>query len=400
MLEHTPDMIAGMPVDIDGKENVLEWGPREDFVMPEHNLDTFVQRKFLSVAEERQLFDRLKKEIPWFRVKYLSSRHGNNCETPCWTNMFGGIQGIAPFQPIPPILQELIARVQTATPKTPYNAVLCRLYFDGTDQIAWHTDGRTFLGDSPTIASLSLGCRASFEMRKMTNVWPCSGTPNGGVDASVDPIKIAVNGGDLLVMKGRTQASWHHRVPLERGRGPRININFRYILPGRDETTVRGVQAFYKYMVSGDDKTADWQITAPSFGWDDIVKKRGPMHLFVSSASTAPSDKSSSSGRNAPREIAEGPVAEAACGAECVEEGDKGVWICSACTFVNRNTSALACDVCIEPRSKVQKTKGSSGVQSSSGSSNGNGNGKKGFVLAGNGSKTPITAFFSLQGKK
>jgi alkylated DNA repair dioxygenase AlkB len=38
-----------------------------------------------------------------------------------------------------------------------FNAILTRLYFDGKDNIAWHTDGRTFLGDEPVIASLSLG---------------------------------------------------------------------------------------------------------------------------------------------------------------------------------------------------------------------------------------------------
>ena len=67
-------------------------------------------------------------------------------------------------------------------------------------------------------------------------------------------------------MKGKTQQHWHHRVPVEKAaRGPRININFRYIIPGKDETTVRGVRAFYKYMVSGDQKSDDFsQMFAPS----------------------------------------------------------------------------------------------------------------------------------------
>ena len=49
------------------------------------------------------------------------------------------------------------------------------MYFDGNDQITWHTDGRTFLGPEPTIASLSLGAAADFEMRHMSDVWPCAG---------------------------------------------------------------------------------------------------------------------------------------------------------------------------------------------------------------------------------
>ena len=96
----------------------------------------------------------------------------------------------------------------------------------------YHTDGRTFLGPAPVIASLSLGETATFQMRKMTNVWPCSGTPNGGVDASEPVQDYPVGHGDLLVMLGKTQDHWHHRVPKEKGRRPRLNINFRYIVGG------------------------------------------------------------------------------------------------------------------------------------------------------------------------
>jgi len=256
-------------------------GTREYYGNHEQSLDCFVQRGFLDGAEEKALFEELK-ELPWFRVKYLSERHGNQCTTPCWTNFFGGFPELKPFQAIPPQLQALIAKVQLATPNVPYNAVLLRLYFDGQDNIAWHTDGRTFLGDRPTIASLSLGARSSFEMRRMTNCWPCKDTPHGGVDVGVAPFAIPLHGGDLLVMQGRTQAAWHHRVPVEKGRGPRINVNLRYVLPERDEMSVRGVRTFYKYMVCGDAKTDAWDMTAPSFRYADIVRRHGPMHAFVS----------------------------------------------------------------------------------------------------------------------
>lgn len=254
-------------------------GTREDFVNGEHNLDCFVQRQFLSKEEEKALFHELK-ELPWFRVKYCSERFGNECTTPCWTNFFGGFPEIKPYQPIPEVFTRLVKRVQLVTPGVEYNAILLRLYFDGQDNITWHTDGRSFLGDTPTIASLSLGSRSSFELRKMTNVWPCKDTPNGGIDRAMPQIQMSLSGGDMLVMQGKTQQSWHHRVPQEK-RGPRININFRYILPNRDETSVRGVRAFYKYMVCGDSKTEGWDMTAPSFKYADIVKQYGPMHAFV-----------------------------------------------------------------------------------------------------------------------
>ena len=46
-------------------------------------------------------------------------------------------------------------------------------------------------------------------------------------------------------MRGSTQKHWHHRVPKEKGRRPRININFRLILPNQPDTE-RGQKSYYK----------------------------------------------------------------------------------------------------------------------------------------------------------
>jgi len=113
-------------------------------------------------------------EVKWYRVKYKSKRFGNECETPCWTSFYGGLPAFSPYEPVPAWLQPLVAQVSTCCGGAPFNAVLMRLYFDGSDEIAWHTDGREFLGLTPTIASLSLGAAAEFQMRRMTNVWPCA----------------------------------------------------------------------------------------------------------------------------------------------------------------------------------------------------------------------------------
>jgi hypothetical protein len=78
----------------------------------------------------------------------------------------------------------------------------------------------------------------------------------------------------------------HHRVPKEKGRGPRVNINFRYILPDRNETSIRGVRTFYKYMVSGDAHTEDWKITAPTCSYAQIVAQSGPMYAFARKSGT------------------------------------------------------------------------------------------------------------------
>jgi hypothetical protein len=56
-----------------------------------------IHKRFLDKSEEHKLFDEVKA-LPWFRVKYKSERHGNTCETPCWTNMFGGFSDVKVFQ--------------------------------------------------------------------------------------------------------------------------------------------------------------------------------------------------------------------------------------------------------------------------------------------------------------
>jgi alkylated DNA repair dioxygenase AlkB len=125
------------------------------------------------------------------------------------------------------MLKNVLASVKSVTGNVPYNAVLVRLYFDGNDNIAWHTDGRTFLGKEPTIASLSLGATAQFSLRRMHNVWPCTGTPHGGVDTSEPQRHVTLKGGSLLVMKGTTQAHWHHMVPKEKVRDPQNKNGIR-----------------------------------------------------------------------------------------------------------------------------------------------------------------------------
>ncbi len=144
--------------------------------------------------------------------------------------------------------------------------LLLHIYF--SCPVKWHTDGRTFLGPKTTIASLSLGHKASFEMRRMNNVWPCAKDPNGGIDLNVKPMTFNCAGGDLLVMRGDTQKHWHHRVPKETYREPRVNINFRYILPNRIDSE-RGQQTYYKYMVYGD------ETDPKAFMFTDILSLHG-----------------------------------------------------------------------------------------------------------------------------
>lgn len=227
---------------------------------------------------------KLLDNVRWHRVKYKSNRFQNQCETPCWTAFYGGRSEYAPYTPIPSWFQPLIDRVTShlvgnGGVAVKFNAFLLRLYFDGNDEIAWHTDGRTFLGEEPTIASLSLGCKATFQLRRMNDVWPCadgSKSTKGCIDVDTPIENFVLDDGDLLVMRGTTQRHWHHRVPKEKGRGLRLNINFRYVMPGPDAE--RGQRTYYKYMVYGD---CPMDRDPPGWTFDEIVAKRGGMMTFV-----------------------------------------------------------------------------------------------------------------------
>jgi len=256
-------------------EDILKTTTSEVIVDYKKGLDVLLQRSF---ASGNNWFETITDHVRWYRVQYASHRFGKKCETPCYTAFFGGYPQYSPYEPIPSWLKPLIDRVSTSLGGVPFNACLFRLYFDGNDEIAWHTDGRKFLENDPIIASLSFGARATFQMRRMHNVWPpCDGsstntTTESYIDTSTPIRTFVVGDGDLLVMRGPTQKHWHHRVPKEKGRRPRLNINFRYIRPGFKAEA--GQKTYYKYMVHGDEEAPK------SWLYKDILKRNGGMLKF------------------------------------------------------------------------------------------------------------------------
>jgi alkylated DNA repair dioxygenase AlkB len=98
-----------------------------------------------------------------------------------------------------------------------FNSVLLNRYRSGDDSMGWHADREPELGKEPVIASVSLGVMRKFDLRHNE-----SGTVRS----------FELTSGSLLVMRGRTQAHWRHRVPKAPGlRGERINLTFRFVTP-------------------------------------------------------------------------------------------------------------------------------------------------------------------------
>ncbi len=92
--------------------------------------------------------------------------------------------------------------------------VLLNRYRDGADSVAWHNDREVASIDRPTIASLTLGATRAFDVRPKA-------------DRS-RIVSVDLDHGDLVVMRGETQANYEHRVGKDpRVTGERINLTFR-----------------------------------------------------------------------------------------------------------------------------------------------------------------------------
>lgn len=115
-----------------------------------------------------------------------------------------------------PTVQALRSLAET-TCKTRFNSVLLNRYRSGDDSMGWHADREQELGLEPVIASVSLGAARRFDLRH---------------NATGQMRAYELTNGSLLVMRGRTQHDWRHRVAKAPGlRGERVNLTFRYVTP-------------------------------------------------------------------------------------------------------------------------------------------------------------------------
>jgi alkylated DNA repair dioxygenase AlkB len=101
---------------------------------------------------------------------------------------------------------------------TDFNSVLLNYYRDHRDSMGLHSDDEPELGKQPILASLSLGEERTFILKHKR-------------DKALNPVRLKLASGSLLLMKGDTQHYWKHGIDKEtRPCGPRVNLTFRRIL--------------------------------------------------------------------------------------------------------------------------------------------------------------------------
>ncbi|KAL9069825.1 MAG: hypothetical protein Q9161_005284 [Pseudevernia consocians] len=241
------------------------------------DLDLLYFQPYIPPITERELFEFLRNFLFFYRVKYSIKRYGTDTHinTPRFTTVFGvdtssmfttgsGLIDSQTSKPIPP------DRYKTCTPRpmphcldhlrqlteifteATYNFCLVNYYANGADSISYHSDDERFLGPNPSIASFSLGATRDFCM-KHKPIPPKDGEPQPEQN-SKPPLKLPLASGDMVLMRGKTQANWLHSIPKRAGKGSeggRINITFR---KGVEKYST---QNYYQYNV-GDGGVWKW----------------------------------------------------------------------------------------------------------------------------------------------
>jgi len=117
--------------------------------------------------------------------------------------------------PWTPELLELKALTEERTGET-FNSCLLNLYHDGSEGMAWHSDGEKDLKKNGAIGSLSFGAERKFAFKHKE---------------TKEVVSMTLEHGSLLVMKDETQTHWLHRLPPTKlVSKPRVNLTFRTIV--------------------------------------------------------------------------------------------------------------------------------------------------------------------------
>jgi alkylated DNA repair dioxygenase AlkB len=143
-----------------------------------------------------------KRKVAWYGEKPFEYTYSNITKTALpWT----------------PELIKLKQQIELVSGET-FNSCLLNLYHNGSEGMAWHSDGEKDLKKNGAIASVSFGVERKFSFKHK-------------IDKT--NVSLHLEHGSLLMMKGTTQTHWLHRLPpTKKVLTPRINLTFRTIVEG------------------------------------------------------------------------------------------------------------------------------------------------------------------------
>ena len=194
--------------------------PSEKIIFDVPNAVIEYHPNFFTAEKSTFLFEKLRHEIPWqqdnitvFGKTHLQPRltalFGNEGKPYSYSNIV--------MQPHHwnPLLMFIKNEVEDVCNEN-FTTVLLNLYRDGKDSNGWHADNEKELGRNPVIASVSFGAERIFHLQHNT--------------IENAKLKINLENGSLLIMKGETQHYYKHQIAKTAKKiAPRINLTFRII---------------------------------------------------------------------------------------------------------------------------------------------------------------------------
>ena len=200
------------------------------WIQPAHGLNILYYPLFFKHTAADNMLKQLRSELEG----YLSASPnvirlmGKELHIPRRQTAFGNAGLVYSFSGIKmaanPWLPSLVD-VKTCIEKAveeEFNFVLVNEYKNGLDYMGEHRDDESCLCPHASIASLSLGQERDFVFRHKNSRGKAAKCKD------IQPIKLSLSHGSLLIMKWPTNSQWYHSLPVRRkALGARINLTFR-----------------------------------------------------------------------------------------------------------------------------------------------------------------------------
>uniref|UniRef100_A0A3Q2YVB0 DNA oxidative demethylase ALKBH2 n=1 Tax=Hippocampus comes TaxID=109280 RepID=A0A3Q2YVB0_HIPCM len=222
------------PEEIEGKEEAVD-AEEDDFSDPipwqkieSEGLDCDYALLFTK-HEADHLFQKLEKEVVYSTEEAKVQVFGKVYGIPRKQATYGDTGLIYTYSGVPrlacqwtPTLKYIRDSVTKVTGHT-FNFVLIN-YEDGHDHIGEHRDDERELDPLSPIASVSLGAVRDFVFRHRDARGKQS-------SRRIEPVKLVLAHGSLLLMNSPTNTFWYHSLPVRKKvLLPRINLTFRRIM--------------------------------------------------------------------------------------------------------------------------------------------------------------------------
>ncbi|XP_077417518.1 DNA oxidative demethylase ALKBH2 [Vanacampus margaritifer] len=227
------------PEGVEGKEQAVD-AEEDDFSDPvpwqkieSEGLDCDYALLFTK-EEADHLFQKLEQEVVYLtgeeaKVKVFGKVYNIQRKQATYGDTgliytYSGVTHLAcAWTPTVKYIRDFVTKITGHT----FNFVLINRYKDGQDYIGEHRDDERELDPLSPIASVSLGAARDFVFRHRDARGKQSGR-------HIEPVKLVLAHGSLLLMNSPTNTFWYHSLPVRKKvLLPRINLTFRRILSTR-----------------------------------------------------------------------------------------------------------------------------------------------------------------------